>query len=116
MLFRWIEVGMNWLLLIVITVVAVVGPSIFGKFILLFLLVVIICTVTVLWSFFGFFTTRSYVLTFNETTVANCTENCTYEVTRGAFAGLFKHEDIANFTPVMFDPDYATFSRDCHNR
>ena len=78
--FRWIELGLNWLLLVLITCVAIVGPGMFGKFILLFLLVVVVCTLTVMWSFFGFFTTRSYVLTFNETTVANCTANCTYEV------------------------------------
>jgi len=114
---RLIELGLDWALLLLVTVVGIVGPGIFGKFILVFLMIVVICTLTVMWSFFGFVTVRSYVHTYNETTVANCTVNCTYEVSRGAFAGLLKgHHQIANFTPVMFDDLDATFERDCHNR
>ena len=113
---QWVELGINWAILVFVTLVGIVGPSIFGKFILLFLFVVIVCTFTVIWSFFGFFTQRSFVHYYNETTLANCTVNCSYTETRGAFQGLFKHDDIANFTPVLLDGLGATFERDCHSR
>ena len=54
----WVKRGLMAAVLVVTTVISIVGPGAFGKVVLGFLAIVCICTFTVIWSYFGFFTKR----------------------------------------------------------
>ena len=56
----WVKRGLCAAVLLFTTIISIVGAGAFGKVVLLFLAIVCICTFTVLWSYFGFFTTRYY--------------------------------------------------------
>ena len=114
----WINFGINVALLVTVTAIALVGSKLFGKFIFVFLGIVIICTLSVYISFLGLIGPRSFTQTYNETTVSNCTANCTYKVSTGIFVGLIhgNKSNIANFTNVAADGETDTFYRDCHDR
>ena len=54
----WVKRGLMAAVLVLTTVISIVGPGAFGKVVLGFLAIVCICTFTVIWSYFGFFTKR----------------------------------------------------------
>ena len=54
----WVKRGLMAAVLLLTTIISIVGPGAFGKVVLGFLAIVCICTFTVIWSYFGFFTKR----------------------------------------------------------
>ncbi len=82
---HWCRIGYASGVLIAVFVISIIGAKAFGKASIL-LLTVVTCLIGVLFvSFVGDFT---HTEEFTETTLANCTTNCSYTSYNGSFYGL----------------------------
>lgn len=92
--------------------ISLIGSKAFGKasFVLFFAVVAITLSVSC-----GFFRNTQIVSQYNDTTVSNCTVNCSYAMFNGTFSGL-TYEHGVQIEELWYDNVKPTFGRDCESR